>query len=123
YSGVGVTAVIVMLIRLVYGLDALVTRRHLAVLGRLLLCLGCAIAYCYAAEYFDTFLNGDAQARGVLARRMTGDHALISWTAILCLVLPAQILWSARARTAPLALAAVGLLVAVGAYADHVMVL
>jgi len=123
YSGVGVTAVIVMLIRLVYGLDALVTRRHLDVLGRLLLCLGCASAYCYAAEYFDTFLNGDAQARGVLARRMTGDHALISWTAILCLVLPAQILWSARARTAPLALAAVGLLVAVGAYADHVMVL
>jgi Ni/Fe-hydrogenase subunit HybB-like protein len=123
YSGVGMTAVIVMLIRLVYGLDALVTPRHLDVLGRLLLCLGCASAYCYAAEYFDTFLNGDAQARGVLARRMTGDHALISWTAILCLVLPAQILWSVRARTAPLALAAVGLLVAIGAYADHVMVL
>ena len=42
YSGVGVTAVIVMLIRRVYGLDALVTDRHLDVLGRLLLCLGCA---------------------------------------------------------------------------------
>ncbi|MGU3466080.1 quinol:electron acceptor oxidoreductase subunit ActD [Methylobacterium sp. C33D] len=123
YSGVGVTAVIVMLIRLVYGLDALVTDRHLDVLGRLLLCLGCASAYCYAAEYFDTFLNGDAEARGVLVRRMTGEHALVSWTAILCLVLPAQILWSARARTAPLTIAAVGLLVAIGAYADHVMVL
>jgi Ni/Fe-hydrogenase subunit HybB-like protein len=122
-SGVGVTAVIVMLIRLVYGLDALVTPRHLDVLGRLLLCLGCASAYCYAAEYFDTFLNGDVQARAVLARRLTGDHALVSWTAMLGLVLPAQILWSSRARTAPLALAGVGLLVAVGAYADHVMVL
>lgn len=123
YSGVGVTAVIVMLIRLVYGLDALVTPRHLDVLGRLLLCLGCASAYCYAAEYFDTFLNGDVEGRAVLVRRLTGDHALVSWTAILCLVLPAQILWSARARTAPLAIAAVGLLVAIGAYADHVMVL
>ncbi len=123
YSGVGVTAVIVMLIRLVYGLDALVTPRHLDVLGRLLLCLGCASAYCYAAEYFDTFLNGDVEGRAVLVRRLTGDHALVSWTAILCLVLPAQILWSARARTAPLAIAAVGLLVATGAYADHVMVL
>ena len=123
YSGVGVTAVIVMLIRVVYGLDALVTPRHLDVLGRLLLCLGCASAYCYAAEAFDTVLSGDAQARAVLVRRLTGDHALVSWTAVLGLVLPAQILWSARARTAPLALAAVGLLVAVGAYADHVMVL
>ncbi|KNY22379.1 quinol:electron acceptor oxidoreductase subunit ActD [Methylobacterium sp. ARG-1] len=123
YSGVGVTAAIVVLIRIVYGLDALVSVRHLDVLGRLLLCLGCASAYCYAAEYFDTFLNGDPEARGVLVRRMTGDHALVSWTAILGLVLPAQILWSARARTAPLVLAAVGLLVAAGAYADHVMVL
>ncbi|MDP4005714.1 quinol:electron acceptor oxidoreductase subunit ActD [Methylobacterium sp. NEAU K] len=123
YSGVGVTAVIVVLIRVVYGLDALVTARHLDVLGRLLLCLGCASAYCYAAEYFDTFLNGDPEGRAVLVRRMTGDHALVSWTAILGLVLPAQVLWSARARTAPPAIAAVGLLVAVGAYADHVMVL
>ncbi|SFI99762.1 quinol:electron acceptor oxidoreductase subunit ActD [Methylobacterium brachiatum] len=123
YSGVGVTAAIVVLIRIVYGLDALVSVRHLDVLGRLLLCLGCASAYCYAAEYFDTFLNGDPEARGVLVRRMTGDHALVSWTAILGLVLPAQVLWSARARTAPLVLAAVGLLVAAGAYADHVMVL
>lgn len=123
YSGVGVTAAIVVLIRIVYGLDALVSVRHLDVLGRLLLCLGCASAYCYAAEYFDTFLNGDPEARGVLVRRMTGDHALVSWTAILGLVLPAQVLWSARARTAPLVLAAVGILVAAGAYADHVMVL
>ncbi|KST61062.1 polysulfide reductase [Methylobacterium sp. GXS13] len=123
YSGVGVTAAIVVLIRVVYGLDSLVTARHLDVLGRLLLCLGCASAYCYAAEYFDTFLNGDAQARAVLVRRMTGDHALVSWTAILGLVLPAQVLWSARARTTPLAIAMVGLLVAAGAYADHVMVL
>ncbi|MGU3285644.1 quinol:electron acceptor oxidoreductase subunit ActD [Methylobacterium mesophilicum] len=123
YSGVGMTAAIVVLIRVVYGLDALVSVRHLDVLGRLLLGLGCASAYCYAAEYFDTFLNGDPEARAVLVRRMTGDHALVSWTAILLLVLPAQALWSARARTAPLALAAVGLLVAAGAYADHVMVL
>jgi Ni/Fe-hydrogenase subunit HybB-like protein len=123
YSGVGVTAAIVVLIRIVYGLDALVSVRHLDVLGRLLLCLGCASAYCYAAEYFDTFLNGDPEARAVLVRRMTGDHALVSWTAIFGLVLPAQVLWSARARTAPLVLAAVGLLVAAGAYADHVMVL
>ena len=122
-SGVGVTAAVVAASRVVYRLDALVTARHLDVMGRLLLCLGCASLYCYAAEMFDTALVGDAPARAVLVRRMTGAHAPTFWTAVVCLVGPPQVLWSARARTAPAVLVAVGLLVAVGAYADHVMIL
>ena len=122
-SGVGVTAALVVMVRVVYGLDALVTDRHLDALARLILCLGCASAYCYAAETFDTFLAGDAAGRGVLVRRMTGEHAPAFWTAVVGLVLPPQLLWSARARRSPLVIAAVGVLVAIGAYADHVMIL
>ncbi|MDP4024710.1 DUF3341 domain-containing protein [Methylobacterium sp. NEAU 140] len=122
-SGVGVTAAIVVTVRVVYGLDALITARHLDVLGRLMLCLGCASAYCYAAEAFGTLLNGHAPERAVLIRRFTGAHAPAFWTAVICLVGAPQVLWSARARVSPLAIAAVGLLAAAGAYADHVMVL
>ncbi|AWN34788.1 quinol:electron acceptor oxidoreductase subunit ActD [Methylobacterium radiodurans] len=123
FSGVGLTAAIVVLIRAVYGLDALVTERHLELLARLLLGLGCASLYCYATEFFSTALHGDAYERGVLVRRITGEHAAAFWTVLACLLLPAQVFWSGRARRAPLAVAAVGILVAVGAYADHVMVL
>ncbi len=122
-SGVGVTAALIVLVRAVYGLTNLVTDRHLDVLARLLLCLGCASAYCYGAEMFDTFLAGDAAGRGVLVRRMEGGHAFAFWTALIGLTLPPQAFWSARARRSPLVLALVGLLVAAGAYADHVMIL
>ena len=122
-SGVGVTAALIMLVRGVYGLAALVTERHLDVLARLMLCLGCASAYCYGAEMFDTFLAGDAAGRAVLVRRMEGGHALAFWAAVVCLTVPPQVFWSARARRSPLALALVGLLVAAGAYADHMMIL
>ncbi len=122
-SGVGVTASLVVLVRGIYGLDGLVTARHLDALARLMLCLGCASAYCYAAEFFDTALTGDAAGRAVLWRRMEGGHALAFWVAVLGLVLPPQLFWSARARRSPLALAAAGILVAAGAYADHVMIL
>ncbi len=123
FSGVGLTGAIVVLIRAVYGLDGLVTERHLGLLARLLLGLGCASLYCYATEFFSTALHGDPYERGVLARRVTGEHAAAFWTVLACLLLPAQVFWSARARRAPLAVAGVGILVAVGAYADHVMVL
>ena len=123
FSGVGLTGAIVVLIRAVYGLDGLVTERHLGLIARLLLGLGCASLYCYATEFFSTALHGDPYERGVLARRVTGEHAAAFWTVLACLLLPAQVFWSARARRAPLAVAGVGILVAVGAYADHVMVL
>lgn len=122
-SGVGATAALVVLVRVVYRLDHLVTERHLDALARLMLCLGCASAYCYGAEIFDTFLNGDHAGRAVLMRRMEGGHALAFWSAVLGLVLPPQMFWSARARHSPLAVAGAGLLVAGGAYADHVMTL
>lgn len=122
-SGVGVTAALIVLVRVVYGLTGLVTERHLDVLARLMLCLGCASAYCYGAEIFDTFLAGDAAGRGVLVRRMEGGHALAFWAAVIGLTLPPQAFWSARARRSPLILALAGLLVAAGAYADHVMIL
>lgn len=123
FSGVGVTAAIVMLIRAVYRLDALVTPRHLDILARLMLCLGCASLYCHASEMFSTFLHGNAPARGVLVRRMTGAHAFAFWTVVVCLLLPAQAFWSARVRASGSAIALVGVLIAVGAYADHVSVL
>ncbi|WP_375462335.1 quinol:electron acceptor oxidoreductase subunit ActD [uncultured Methylobacterium sp.] len=123
FSGVGVTAAIVVLIRVVYRLDALITPRHLDILARLMLCLGCASLYCYATEFFSTFLHGDRLARGVLVRRMTGDHAWAFWTVVTCLLLPAQAFWLPRARRSMAAIAAIGVLIAVGAYADHVSVL
>ena len=123
FSGVGVTAAIAMLIRTVYRLKGLITERHLEVLARLMLCLGCASLYCYATEFFSTFLHGDRLERGVLVRRMTGDHASAFWTVVFCLLVPVQAFWSSRIRRSPLAIAAIGVLVATGAYADHVMVL
>ncbi|MGU3537184.1 quinol:electron acceptor oxidoreductase subunit ActD [Methylobacterium sp. A54F] len=123
FSGVGITAALTVLIRSVYGLDALITERHLAILARLMLCLGLASLTCYATEFFSTFLHGDAYERATLARRVTGHHAWAFWTVVACLLLPAQIFWSARARASGGLVAAVGLLVGLGAYADHCMVL
>ncbi|HEV7439583.1 MAG TPA: quinol:electron acceptor oxidoreductase subunit ActD [Methylobacterium sp.] len=123
FSGVGVTAALTVMIRAVYGLDALITERHLAILARLMLCLGLASLYCYATEIFSTFLHGDAYERATLVRRMTGAHAWAFWTIVACMLVPVQAFWFAAARRSGLTIAAIGILVAIGAYADHFMVL
>ena len=123
FSGVAVTAVLAMLVRAVHGLDAVITGRHVEILARLLLGLGLASLYCYAAEFFSGFLHGDAFEQATLTRRLTGPHAWAAWTVLTCALLPVHLFWWARFRRSGLALALVGCLVALGAYADHCMVL
>jgi Ni/Fe-hydrogenase subunit HybB-like protein len=122
-SGVGVTATLVVLLRAIHGLGGLITRRHLDVLARMILVLGLAGLFCHVTEILTTLLHGEAFAREVVARGAGGDLAWIFWTIVACGLLPVQVFWLPRARRSTLAIALVGLLVAVGAYADHVMIL
>ncbi|WP_284246922.1 quinol:electron acceptor oxidoreductase subunit ActD, partial [Methylobacterium haplocladii] len=122
-SGVGVTAALVVAIRAAYGLGGLITRRHLDVLARMILVLGLASLYCHVTALLSTLLYGDAFAREIAARGFEGDLAWIYWTIVACGLLPVQVFWLPRARRSGLLIAVVGALVAIGAYADHVMVL
>ncbi len=122
-SGVGVMAALVGAVRAVYGLGGLITRRHLDILARLILVLGLASLYCHVTEMLATLLYGDAFARGIVARGLDGDLAWIFWTIVACGLLPVQVFWLPRARRSGLVIAVVGTLAAIGAYADHVMVL
>ena len=47
-------------------------RRHLDVLGRLMLAAGLLSTYCYCADFFFTALGGDVYDRSVMLRRLTG---------------------------------------------------
>jgi len=123
WSGVGFTAALVVMVRAIYGLDALITARHLDIMARMILVLGLASLYCHAAEMFSTFLHGDAFDRATLQRRMGGEHAWAFWTLLLCGLLPVQVFWLRAARSSALLIGLIGLLVAVGIYADHMMVL
>ncbi|GJE57415.1 quinol:electron acceptor oxidoreductase subunit ActD [Methylobacterium thuringiense] len=122
-SGVGITGALIVVIRAVYALGGLITRRHLDVLSRMILVLGLASLYCHVAETLSTLLHGDAVARGIVARGVDGDLAWISWTIVVCGLLPVQVFWLPRARRSGLLIALVGALVAIGTYADHVMLL
>ncbi|MCK2055914.1 quinol:electron acceptor oxidoreductase subunit ActD [Methylobacterium sp. 37f] len=123
FSGVAVIAALAVLIRAVYGLDDLITERHVERLARLLLGLGLASLYCHGAEFLSGFLHGDAFERATLVRRLTGAQAWAFWTVLTCALLPVHLFWWARFRRSGPTLALVGGLVAIGAYADHVMVL
>jgi Ni/Fe-hydrogenase subunit HybB-like protein len=122
-QGVGVVAACVVLLRWVLRLGALITPRHLQLMAGLLLALGVANLYLYAAEISSAALHGDAYERAVWVRRFTGEHAWAAWMIVAFALLPVHVFWSPAARRSPAILAAVGVLAATGMFGDHFMVI
>ncbi len=123
FQGVGIVSAIVVMLRSVLRLHLLITARHIAVLAKLLLALAAVNLYCYGAELYGTALHGDAYEHAVTTRRFFGPHAWAAWSIIVCALVPVQLFWLPAARRSPLALAVVGLLVGVGMFGDHFMII
>jgi Ni/Fe-hydrogenase subunit HybB-like protein len=123
FAGVAMVAVLAVVLRGVFGLQALITERHLELIAVLLLALGIANLYCYAAEFLTTALAGSGFDRAVLLRRFGGPHAWSLWTIVGCALIPVHLFWVRALRQSPVMLALVGVLVAAGMWADHFMVI
>jgi Ni/Fe-hydrogenase subunit HybB-like protein len=122
FSGLGMIAVVIALIRYIYPVESLITQRHLDVVGRMLLAAGLLSTYCYCADFFFTSLGGDAYERSVMLRRLTGDYAASFWL-IAAALLPIHLLWFGAARRSGAVLFVLGMLVMAGMWGDHFMLL
>ena len=123
YAGTAFMAAAAVVLRSIFGLDALITARHLDILARLMLGLGLANLYCQASEIFTALRANDAFDLAVMGRRAFGPHAWAFWTLLACGLLPVHVFWLGAARRSPALLLVVGLLVSAGLFADHFMVI
>ena len=123
FSGVGAVAVVVAIVRYIYPVKSLITRRHLDVLGRIILAAGLLSTYCYCADFFFTALGGDDYDRSVMMRRWTGVYDFSFWLIVGAALLPIHLLWFRSLRRSALVLFVIGMLVMAGMWGDHFMVL
>ena len=123
FQGAGLIAVVVAIVRYVYPVKALITRRHLDVLGRILLAAGLLCTYCYCTDFFFTALGGDHYERSVMMRRWTGLYAASFWLIVGAGLLPIHVLWFRSMRRSGMVLFLVGLGAMAAMWGDHFMTL
>ncbi len=123
FAGIGMVAAVVVVMRAVFPLKLLVTPRHFDLLAMLLLGLGLANLYCYAAEFVTSTLTGTGFDKAVLGRRFNGPNAWSTWAVVVCALAPVHLFWLPFLRRSAVALFAIGLLVAFGMWADHFMII
>jgi hypothetical protein len=123
FSGLAAVTVVVTIVRYIYPVESLITKRHLDILGRLILAAGLLSTYCYCADFFYTALAGTPYERAVMMQRWTGLYAGSFWLIVAAALLPIHLLWFGTARRRPLLLFVLGILVMAGMWADHFMLL
>ncbi|MBV9811253.1 MAG: polysulfide reductase NrfD [Acetobacteraceae bacterium] len=113
WSGLATVTLLVLALRRPLRFDALMTERHLRVLGKLLLTSGLLMSYAYIMDAFDPFYSGEAADRVQFISRVAGPYAPVYWGMITCnCVLPLILCWGrARRSHAVLAVVCVGSIV------------
>jgi Ni/Fe-hydrogenase subunit HybB-like protein len=98
FSGFSMVLTLAIPLRRFFGLEDLITLRHLENAAKVLLATGWIVAYGYITETFMAFYSGDQFEIFMIKNRMAGPYAPVYWTLIACNVLAPQILWWRSAR-------------------------
>jgi molybdopterin-containing oxidoreductase family membrane subunit len=122
YSGFAMVLTLAIPLRKLYGLEDLITIRHVQNMAKLMLATGMIVAYSYAIEAFISWYSANAFERYVSINRATGPYAWLYWTLIATNLVIPQALWSERVRKSIPAIFGIALCVNVGMWLERFII-
>jgi molybdopterin-containing oxidoreductase family membrane subunit len=123
YSGFAMVLTLAIPLRYAYGLQGLVTARHLDNMGKVMLTSGLVVAYGYLMEGFMAWYSGNQYERFMMINRLEGPYWPTYWALIACNILIPQLLWSRTVRSSPVALFVLSLIVNVGMWLERFVII
>lgn len=120
FSGFAMVIMLIIPARRVFGMQNVITERHIDALAKLTLVTGLIVTYSYAIEYFIAWYSGDEVERHTaLVARTTGPGSWVWWLTFFCNCVVIQLLWSRRCRLNPWILWPISVLVNVGMWSER----
>lgn len=120
YSGFAMVVTLLVPVRWAYGLEHVVTERHLDNIGKMLLTTGWMVIFAYAVETWTAWYTDDAfETYMFLVARPFGPYGFLFWTLLFCNCLVPQVLWSVRARRSPLVLFVAAAFIQIGMWVER----
>ena len=114
YSGFAMVLVLAIPIRRFYGLQDMITDRHLDNSAKVMLATGLIVAYGYSMEAFFAFYSGSGYEKFMFMNRVFGPYGWAYWMLVTTNILIPQLLWIRRIRKSSFLLFLISLDVLVG---------
>jgi molybdopterin-containing oxidoreductase family membrane subunit len=123
YSGFAMVLVLAIPIRKYYGLENMITMRHLQNSAKIMLATGLIVAYGYFFEAFIGLYSGSTYERFMIHNRWFGPYAHFYWMLILMNILTPQILWWPKIRASTSWLFAISLVILTGMWLERFVII
>jgi Ni/Fe-hydrogenase subunit HybB-like protein len=122
FSGFSMVLTLIIPLRAVYGLQGMITARHLDLMAKVMMAMGWIVAYGYFCEFFTAWRSGVIFDQYVALNRVVGPYAPYFWALMLCNIVAPQFLWSRRLRSNVAVLFVVALAVNVGMWLERFVI-
>ena len=99
YAGFAMVLTLLIPLRIMYGLQNIITMHHIENMAKVMLVTGMIVVYGYACEAFFGWYSGNGYERFMLINRTwKGPMAWTYWMLLVCNFIVPQLMWSKRFR-------------------------
>jgi len=99
FSGFAMVMTLALVARKIYGIENIITIKHLEIMNKIMLLTGLMVGYAYTCEFFIAMYSGNFYEHFAFINRASGQYAWAYWIMISCNVLVPQIFWFKKCRT------------------------
>ena len=122
FSGFAMVITLLLVIRKIFGMENVMTIRHLENMAKIILLTGSLVGYSYAMEFFVAWYSGNPYETFAFVNRAFGHYSWAYWTMITCNVVAPQIFWVRKFRTSVPVLFVVSIIVNIGMWFERFVI-
>jgi len=123
YDGFAMVLTLMIPVRKFYGLESVITPRHINNMAKVMLATGLVVAYGYGMEAFYSLVYGaNHYEKFMMQNRMLGNYGFFYWLLVLTNIVIPQSLWFFKVRTNLVLLWCVSMVINVGMWLERFVI-
>ena len=122
FSGFAMVVTLLVPVRKIYGLEKLITLRHLENMNKIIMATGMMVGTAYGIEFFIAWYSGVPWERFAFLNRAFGNYWWAYWIMVSCNVLIPQLFWFKWCRTTPWFMVIVCIFVNIGMWFERFVI-
>ena len=123
YSGFAMVLTLAIPVRRFYGMESLITMRHIDNMAKIMLATGLMVGYGYAMELFFAWYSASPHEKFMMWNRMFGPYGWSYWTLISINVVMVQFLWLKGVRNNTTLLFIMSIFVNIGMWLERFVII
>lgn len=122
FSGFAMVMTLMLITRKIYGLEDIMTVKHVEKMNIIILVTGNIVGFAYIMEFFIAWYGGVEYEKAAFINRAMGPYAWAYWTMFLCNVISPQFFWSKKMRTSIAASFILSIVVNIGMWFERFVI-